>query len=61
MTKNVTNGPNSINQSEAPAPEEIVLGKFWTDLSVLSGATGETSSGLIVETRSSVTPKNALQ
>ena len=33
-TKTVTNRPNSITQSEAPAPEEIVVGKFLTDISV---------------------------
>ena len=48
-TKNVTNGLNSITQSEAPAPEEIVLDKILTNLSVWSGATGEKSSGLIIK------------
>ena len=48
-TKNVTNRPKSITQSEAPAPEEIVLEKLWTDLSVFSGETGDTSSGLTGE------------
>ena len=33
-TQTVTNRPNSITQSEAPAPEEIVVGKFLTDISV---------------------------
>ena len=49
----VTNGPNLITQSEAPAPEVIVVGKLWTNLYVNSGLTGET--------RASVTPENAFQ
>ena len=40
-TKNITNGPNLINQSEAPAPEVIVVDKLWTDISVNYGLTGE--------------------
>ena len=36
-TQKVTNVPNLITQSEAPAPKEIMA---WTDLSVLSGLTG---------------------
>ena len=56
-TKYVKNWPNSITQSEAKAPEEIVLHKLWADISVLSGATGETSSGLTGVTRASVTPE----
>ena len=48
-THNVTNGPNLITQSEAPAPEVIVVDKVWTSISVNSGLTGET--------RASVTPE----
>ena len=47
--KKVTNGPNFITQSEAPAPEVIVVEKIQTDLSVNAGLTGET--------RASVTPE----
>ena len=47
-TQNVTNGPNLIAQSEAPAPYLIVVDRLQTDLSVNSGITGET--------RASVTP-----
>ena len=47
-TKRVINGPNLITQSEAPAPEVIVVDKLRTGLSVNSGLTGET--------RASVTP-----
>ena len=47
-TQNLTNGPSLITQSEAPAPEVIVVGKLQTNLSVNSGLTGET--------RASVTP-----
>ena len=43
-----------ITQSEAPAPEEIVVQKHRSDVSVMSGATGET--GLTGGTRASVTP-----
>ena len=35
----------------------MVVDKLWNDLSVLFGATGETSSGLTGETRVSVTPE----
>ena len=52
-TKKVTNGPNLITQSEAPAPEVIVVDKIGTDISVNSGLTGEK--------RASVTKKNAFQ
>ena len=53
----MTNGLNSITQLEAPSPEEIVVDKILTGISVLSGATGETSSCLTGETRASVTPE----
>ena len=56
MTKKVKNAPNSINQSEAPAPEVIVVDKLRTDLSVNSRLTGETSLALTGETRAIVTP-----
>ena len=51
-TQKVTNWPNLITQSEAPAPEVIVAGKLQTDLSVNSGFTGET--------RASVTPEKCI-
>ena len=35
------NEPNSITQSEAPEPEEIVLHKLRSNLSVFSGESGE--------------------
>ena len=41
-TKNVANGQNLINQSEAPAPELIVVDKLWTGISINSGLTGKT-------------------
>ena len=44
----VTNVPNFITQSEAPAPEVIVMDKLRTDQSI--------NSRLTVETRASVTP-----
>ena len=47
-TQKVTNGQNLITQSEAPAPELIVVDKLRTDLSVNFVLTGET--------RVSVTP-----
>ena len=55
-TKYITNGPNYINQSKAPATEEIVVEKLRTDKSILSRSTEETSLGLTGETRASVTP-----
>ena len=58
--KNAANLPNSINQSEAPAPEEIVVDKLRTDLSIFSVTTVETSSGLTGETIESVTPGNRI-
>ena len=51
-TQKVTNGPNLITQSEASAPEVIVVDKLWTDISV--------NSGLIGETRASVTPEKRI-
>ena len=51
-TKIVTNGPNLINQSEAPVLEVIVVDKLRTDLSVNSWLTGET--------RESVTPEKCI-
>ena len=59
-TKYIKNGPNSITQSEAPAPEEIFLHKLWADLSLLSGATGEKISGLTGVKISSETPENLI-
>ena len=50
-TQKVTNGPNSITQSEAPAPEVIVLDKLWNDLSIYSGLTGETRASVTPEKR----------
>ena len=47
-----------ITQSEAPAPEEIVMHKHISYLSVLSGKTVET--GLIGGTRASVTPEKRI-
>ena len=35
-TQKVTNGPNFITQSEAPAPELIVIDKLQTGISVNS-------------------------
>ena len=52
-TQKVTNRQNLITQSEALAPEVIVMGKLRTNLSVNSGLTGET--------RASATPENAFQ
>ena len=40
--KRVTNVPKLSTQSEAPAPEAIVVEKISTDLSNNSGLTGET-------------------
>ena len=51
-TKKVTNLSNLITQSEAPAPEVIVVDKLQIDLSVNSRLTGET--------RESVTPEELL-
>ena len=59
-TKNVTNAPNSITQSEALTPEVIVVEKLQTDISVLSRATGETRLVLTEETRESVTPEKRI-
>ena len=53
-TQNVTNGTNLIIESEAPAPEVIVVKKLRTDIYVLSGAMGETSSGLTRKKRASI-------
>ena len=39
-TQKVTNGPNLINQSEAPATEVIMVDKLQTDLSVNYVLTG---------------------
>ena len=50
-----------ITQSEATAPGEMVLHKLQAVISVFSGATGETSSGLIGGTIASVTPENSFQ
>ena len=60
-TKNVTNVPKSITQSEAPALKVIGVNKIWTDISVNSGLIVETSSGLTEETRVSLTPEHAFQ
>ena len=43
-----------ITQSEATAPEWIVVHKHRSDISAFSGATVETSSGLTGGTRASV-------
>ena len=50
-TQNFTNGTKLITQSEAPAPEVIVVDKLLTDLSVNSGLTGETRSSATPEKR----------
>ena len=50
-TKKVTNGPNLITQSEAPAPEVIVVDKLQIDISVNSGLTGETRASVTPEKR----------
>ena len=60
-TKKIKKGPNLITQSESLSLEQIVMHKLWTDISVFSGATGETSSGLTEETRASVTLENYIQ
>ena len=44
-----------ITKSEAPAPEEIMVHKYLSDITVMSGATGETF--LKGVTRASVTPE----
>ena len=49
-----------ITQSEATAPEEILVHKHQSDLSTLSGATGERSSVLTGGTRASVTPEKRI-
>ena len=48
-TQNVTNIPNLITKSEAPAPEVIVVDKIRTDISINSGLTGETRSSVTLE------------
>ena len=45
-TKKLTNAPKLITQSEALAPEVIVVGKLRTDLSVNSVLTGETRASV---------------
>ena len=60
-TKNVTNAPKLITQSEAPGPELMVVYKLQTYLSVSSVATVETSSVLTGEIRASAMPENAFQ
>ena len=45
-TQKVTNGPNFITQSEASAPDVIVVGKLRTGIYVNSGLTGETRAGV---------------
>ena len=52
LTQKITNGPNLITQSEALAPEVIVVDKLWTDISV--------NSRLTVETRASTTPEKRI-
>ena len=47
-----------INQSEAPAPEEIEVQKHRRYISALSAATGET--GLTIWTRASITPEKRI-
>ena len=49
-----------ITQSEAPEPEEILVHKPWSDISALSVAIGETSSGLTRGTRTSVKPEKLI-
>ena len=51
-TQKSTYGQNLITQSEAPAPEVIVVVKLLTGLSIMSGLTGET--------RASVTPEKGI-
>ena len=50
-----------ITQSEELAPEEIVVTKLRTDISIFPLATGETSSDLTGGTRESVTPKKCIK
>ena len=50
-TQKLTNGPNLITQSEAPAPEVIVMNKLWTDLSINSVLAGETRASVTPEKR----------
>ena len=50
-TKKLTNGPNLINQSEAPATEVIFVDKLRTDISVNSRLTGETRARVTTEKR----------
>ena len=49
--KKVTNGPNLITKSEAPAPEVIVVNKLRTDIYVNSGLMGETKASVTPEKR----------
>ena len=48
-TQKVTNGQNLITQSEAPAPEVILVDKIRTNLSVNYGLTGETIASVMTE------------
>ena len=48
-----------ITKSEASAPEKIVVQKYWSDISFMSGSTGET--GLTGGERASLTPENVFQ
>ena len=50
-TQNLTNGPILITQSEAPAPEVIVVKKNRTDIYVNYGLTGETRASVTPEKR----------
>ena len=50
-TQKVTNGPNLITQSEALAPEVILVDKLRTNIYV--------NYGLIGDTRASVTPEKS--
>ena len=50
-TKKVINGPKLITQSEATAPEVIVVEKLRTDISVNYGLTGETRASVTPEKR----------
>ena len=59
--KNATNATNLITQSEATALEVILVDKIRTVLSVNYGLIGEISSGLIGETRASVTPEKRIK
>ena len=50
-TQKLTDGQNLITQSESTAPEVIVVGKLWTNISVNSGLTGETRASVTPEKR----------